>query len=359
MKTYAKHAAIAACVVILAAGLAIDRRSTLAAYLVAWVGVGAIPLGALGVLMTSYLVRRPWTEALHPELTAATSVLPILAVLLLPVLIGMTELYPAASGGGGLRPFKIVYLAPWIFVLRSAIYFVALWLLAIWQLAAWGDSNRMARSASTGLIVYALLVSFAGIDWIESLEPHFHSSIYGLLYLCFALIDGVAFAILMGLLSGRRIGGTKGYSALLLSMILLWAYLHAMQYIVIWAGNLPEEVKWYLKRSSDGWQFVLAFAAIGQFVFPFFALLSARVRSDRSWVIALCGLTLVMRCSEAAILILPAVSPTAVASVAIMLPAALVFIIVILWWAFEIALRNEGRLFQSAGQRARSEAETQ
>jgi hypothetical protein len=77
------------------------------------------------------------------------------------------------------------------------------------------------------------LISFAGIDWIETLEPEFHSSIYGLLYLCFTLLDGVAFGIGKGLFSGRRIGRTRGYSALLLLTILL-AYLHAMQYIVIW-----------------------------------------------------------------------------------------------------------------------------
>jgi hypothetical protein len=357
MRSRIKVAALVISALVLAAGVAIDRRSTLAAYLVAWVATGAIPLGALATLMTSYLVRRAWTEGLHSILTAATSLLPLVALLFLPVLIGMKELYPAASNIHSLPAFKAVYLAPWFFVMRTLIYFAAFWLLAVWQRAAWGDSDRMIRSASTGLIVYALLVSFAGIDWIESLEPDFHSSIYGLLYLCFTVLDGVAFAVGMGLVSGRRIGATKGYSALLLSTILLWAYLHAMQYIVIWAGNIPDEAVWYLKRSSDGWQFVLAFIALGQFIFPFFALLSARVRSDRSWLLALCGLTLVMRCWEASILILPAVPHTAPLAVSIMLLAGLIFVAVSLWWTFEIALRNGGRLFGPAGRRAGVEAE--
>jgi hypothetical protein len=144
-------------------------------------------------------------------------------------------------------------------------------------------------------------------------------------------------------------GATKGYSALLLSVILLWAYLDAMQYIVIWAGNIPDEAVWFLKRSSDGWQFVLAFVAVGQFVFPFFALLSSRVRSDRRWLLALCGVTLMMRCGEASILILPAIPQTAPVMVTLMLPAALAFIAIILWWAFGIALSNDGRLFRSLG----------
>lgn len=351
-----KLAAIVVSVVALVAGLVIDRRSTLSAYLLAWVAIGTVPLGTLAVLMTSYLVRRAWTEGLHEVLVAATSALPFVAVLFLPVLIGMKELYPAASDAHSLPAFKAVYLTPWFFVLRTLIYFVTFWLLVLWQRAAWDDSDRMMRSAAAGLIVFALLVSFAGVDWIESLEVHFHSSIYGLLFLCFTLANGVAFGIGAGLLSGHRIGATKGYSALLLSTILLWAYLHAMQYIVIWAGNIPDEAVWYLKRSSDGWQFVLAFVALGQFVFPFFALLSAKVRSDRSWLLALCGLTLMMRCCEASILILPAIPHIAPVIVTLMLLAALIFVAVTLWWAFEIALANDGRLFGLLGRHARAEA---
>jgi hypothetical protein len=173
------------------------------------------------------------------------------------------------------------------------------------------------------------------------------------LYLCFILLGGVAFGIGMGLLSGRLVGATGGYSALLLSTILLWAYMHAMQYIVIWSGNIPKEVVWYISRSTDGWQFVLAFVALGQFVGPFLALLSARVRSNRRWLLALCGWTLMMRCWEAAILILPAVPHTAPLALGLLLPAALAFVGVSLWWAFEMALANDGRLF---GRTARAPA---
>jgi hypothetical protein len=342
----AKLAIIAIAALVLMAGLTIDPRSTLAAYLVAWVAIGAIPLGVLCILMTSYLVRRAWTEPLHAIMMSATSVLPILAVLFLPMLIGMQEVYPAAAPGHALPAFKAVYLTPWFFVLRSVIYFVVLCGVAMWQQATWGYSDRMMRSASAGLIIWALLVSLAGVDWVESLEPEFHSSEYGLLYLCFTLLDGTAFAILVGIAAGRRIVATRGYSALLLSVILLWTYVHAMQYIVIWAGNIPDEAVWYIKRSSDGWQFVLAVVALGQFVVPFFALLNSRVRSRRSWLLALCALTLVMRCWEASILVLPGVHDTAPLTVTLMLPAALAFVAISLWWAFDLALANDGRLFR-------------
>jgi hypothetical protein len=255
-----------------------------------------------------------------------------------------------------LPAFKAVYLAPWFFTLRTVIYFVVLYAVALWQRATWGDSERMLRSASVGLIIWALLVSLGGIDWIESLEPEFHSSEYGLLYLCFTLLDGTAFAILIGLAAGCRIGATRGYSALLLSVTLLWTYVHAMQYIVIWAGNIPDEAIWYIKRSSDGWQFVLAVVALGQFVFPFFALLSSRIRSSRSWLLALCVMTLATRCWEASILILPAIEHIAPLIVTLMLPASLAFVAISLWWAYVRALANDGRLFRF-GRHARAEAE--
>jgi len=362
MRGYIK-AAIAvtfvASVLVLASGLVIDQRSTLASYLVAWIAISAIPLGALGVLMTSYLIRRAWTEGLHSIVVAATSPLPIVAILFLPVLIGVRELYPAASAAGSLPPFKAVYLAPWFFVLRTIIYFVLLWLLALWQRAAWADSKRMTRSASAGLIVYALLISFAGIDWIESLQPEFHSSSYGLLYLCFTMLNGVAFGIGMGLLFGCRMGSVRDYGALLLSTILLWTYVHAMQYIVIWAGNIPDEAVWYLKRSSNGWQFALTILALGQFVFPFFALLSARVRSDRNWLMALCGLTLIMRCLEASILIFPAIPRVSPGIASLTLFAALLFIAIVLWSAFEISLQNDGRRLASGTLASKQESDHQ
>ncbi|RZN32605.1 hypothetical protein [Bradyrhizobium sp. Leo121] len=350
-------AAIVLSAIILIAGLVLDRRAALAAYLVAWIALGAIAIGALGVLMTSYLVRRAWTEALHPVLVAATATLPVVGICLVPVLIGMKEIYPAAAATSTLPPFKAAYLAPLFFTLRSVIYFVIWSALAVWLRNAWSHSERMTRAASAGLIVYALTVSLAGIDWMESLEPHFHSSVYGLLYLTLALLNGLAFAIGWSILTGRQIGGCAGYSALLLSTILLWGYLHAMQYIVIWAGDIPDEVIWYLKRSENGWQFALAILVAGQFVLPFFALLSGRVRADRRWLLGLCALTLLMRVLEAAILILPAIDHVAPLTTAVMLAAALVFVGALLLWMFDAMLCERARWISATVQHVRAEGE--
>jgi hypothetical protein len=318
--------------------MVIDIHATLAAYLVAWIALGSIPIGALGILMMSYLVRWTWTTALRPILFAAVAALPLVAILFVPVLVWMNGVYPAAADPASLKPFKAVYLAPWFFALRAVVYFTIWSLLGLWLRYA----GNMTRAASAGLIVYALSVSLAGVDWLESLEPDFHSSIYGLLFISFTLLNGLAFGIAGGLLSKRRIGSRKAYSALLLSMILVWAYLHAMQYLVIWSGNIPDEVTWYLKRSSHGWQAVLVVLSVGQLVFPFFALVVERIRGDRSWLLGLCALTLLMRCCEAAILILPALKDVNPVLAAVMLLAGLAFVATVLWWMFEATLT--GRL---------------
>jgi hypothetical protein len=345
-------AALAA--ILLSVCAVVDSRSALAAYLVAWIAISAIPIGALGVLMVGYLVRRDWTEALHPVLIAVTAAMPVVGALLVPILIFLARLYPAASDPASLPAFKAVYLAPWFFEARAAFYFVVWTILGWWLRVAWPDQARMRRAASVGLIVYALLVSLAGVDWLETLEPDFHSSIYGLLYLSFVLIAGVAFATGASLLLGRRLAGISGYSGLLLSTILLWGYLHAMQYIVIWSANVPDEVVWYLKRSVDGWQYVLIVLAIGQFIFPFFALLNVWVRRSRRWLIGLCVLTLVMRVVEAAVLILPAIKqPVSIFMILLMLIPALVLMGSLLFIAFDIARAHNGAAlsFASAGPR--------
>jgi hypothetical protein len=275
--------------------------------------------------------------------------------LFIPILIGMNELYPAATEHASLPIFKASYLAPWFFVLRAVIYFVVWCLLATWLRNAWNDSERMTRAASVGLIVYALTVSLAGVDWMESLEPDFHSSIYGLLFLSFVLLNGVAFTLGAGIWLGRRIGPIRGYSALLLSTILLWAYLHAMQYIVIWSANIPDEVTWYLKRSANGWQYLLIGLALGQLIVPFFALLNERIRADRRWLLSLCGLTLAMRCCEAAILAVPPLSHVERSTMALMLPAALGFVGGTLWRAFAAAPESQGRLVNSSARSAHGE----
>lgn len=287
-------------------GLLVAPRTVLASYLAVWFAASAIPIGAIGVLFTAYLVRGGWTQDMAQPLGRVALLTPVAGVLFVPVLIGMGAIYPWAEDGAALPPFKAVYLTPLFFVLRTIIYFAIWTALAVWARRACGDLARMQRAGALGLIMWTLTISVAGIDWLESIEPTFHSSIYGLLTMSFALLAAFAFALLAVLLSARpRQMANSAYAGVLISVLLLWAYLHAMQYIIIWAGNIPDEVSWYVVRSEGGWGFALWFLFLGQFILPFFALLSARVRTSTRALIALSALTLLLRYLESAVLILP------------------------------------------------------
>jgi hypothetical protein len=325
-------AGIAATVV----ALIIDAHATLAAWLAAVVATSAVPIGALCILMISYLVRGRWTSHLHIPLTAASLTVPVAGLLFIPVLVGMPWLYSWTSD----RPeaaFKAAYLAPWFFAGRTVLYFVIWTALAWWMRVVWGDTVRMIRAASAGLIVYSLSASLAGVDWVESLSPSFHSSIYGLILITFQILTGYSFALAVTMAGRRGTSPLPGYGGLMLATLLLWGYIQAMQYITIWSANIPREAVWYLSRESGGWFYLYWTIITLQFIIPFFALLSADVRDNAFalWVIA-CN-TLVMRLLESCLLVLPAAGaqgpvlwlavPAAVAATVGILGAALQFML--------------------------------
>lgn len=285
-------------------GLFVDTKAALSAYLAACVTVASVPMGALAVLLTTHLVRASWTEELHAPLAAASLTIPVAGLLFVPLFVGLRWLYPWATQVEP-GPLKAIYLTPWFYILRTLIYLTVLSAIALWAVRAWTKLAEMIRVASIGLIVYALIASFAGIDWIESLEPSFHSSEFGLIFLASQLLSGLCFALAV-VLWGRKPGGTHSYGATLLSTVLLWAYLEGMQYIIIWSANIPDEAQWYLRRAEMPWDVVLWALAILQFVVPFFALLSMRIRTGRTPILLIACVTLALRYLEAIWLILPA-----------------------------------------------------
>src|SRR5262249_46218854 len=134
---------------------------------------------------------------------------------------------------------------------------------------------------------------------------------------------GFVAVLLMG--RGTRQMSISAYSGVLLSVLLLWAYMHAMQYIIIWTGNIPEEVVWYLERLDGGWAVALWALFTGQFIVPFFILLSEKARASLAALLWLAGATLALRFLEAAVLILPPLGVTKLALL-IDLPAAVLLV---------------------------------
>jgi hypothetical protein len=311
------------------AGWLIDPAALALGWLTAVFTVTAVGAGAMAVLMFTYVVRGEWTDGLHRPLTAAALTLPLAAVLFIPVLLLQSHIYPwTTAPASEPEAFKDVWLSPWFFSLRTVLYF-AVWIaLTLWLRMAWRRPPQMMASACAGLIVYALTASVAGIDWLESLTPEFHSSVYGLMVLTFQLLAGFAFALFIAL---RRLGAPTGnYGAILISVLMLWAYNHAMQYIIIWAGNIPEEVTWYESREQGVWGALFWFLIAAQFLLPFFALLSARVRNGRRALLSLAVATLVLRFVEAAVLALPERSE-GLHGLWLSVPAAML-LVGALWW---------------------------
>lgn len=267
----------------LGGGALIAPREALLALLAASLTALAWPAGCvlLGLLLS--LIAGRWRALLGPGTglgaRASLGCLP----LLLPLLLGAHALYPwVAEDAGGFRGF---WLSTPAFVVRALLY-AALWTwLALWLLPRAAQRPELAGS---GLILAVLSLSAAGIDWLMSLDGEFYSTLFGLFYVWRALLLGLAFAGLTGLASGADATPLRG---LLTAGVMVWGYLHFMQYLIVWSGNLPREIHWYLARGDGGWAVVSAVLFVAQGILPLLTLLfpfSAR----RAVLAVLCGLTL-------------------------------------------------------------------
>lgn len=303
-------------------GVLLTPKVALVAWLVAWLAWGSIPIGSLAVLMLVALIPGSWRELYVRPLSIGTTLMPLVAIAMIPLLIGVAVIYPWTdpSVGGAFSGFKGAWLSTGFFVVRTIIYFIVLSLLA-WGLLAAKPELR-ATIAAIGVILYALIGSLIGIDFAESTEPQFHSSIYGLLALTNQWLAGISFAILLGLWSSHG-KPHRAAAGVLVTAVLMWGYMHAMQYIVIWAGDIPKEAHWYLERGRHGW-WALAWILYGaQGLFVFAALLSPSVRNSREAMMGLAALTLMMRLVESAWFVLPGLAGLSLWAAPLILAASL------------------------------------
>ena len=327
-------------------GLLLAPKDALIAWLVAWLAWGSIPIGSLAVLMLVALIPGSWRELYVHPLSIGTTLMPLVAIAMIPLLIGVAIIYPWTdpSVGGAFGGFKGAWLSTGFFVVRTIIYFIVLSLLA-WGLLAAKPELR-APVAAVGVILYALIGSLIGIDFAESTEPQFHSSIYGLLTLTNQWLAGISFAILLGLWTSDG-KAPRAAAGVLVTAILMWAYMHAMQYIVIWAGDIPREATWYLERGRHGWR-ALAWLLYGlQGLLAFGALLSPSVRTSRHAMMGLAALTLVMRLVESAWFVLPGVSGLNLWEAPLILAASLAMFG--FGWVGAIALRPHAGEWNESG----------
>lgn len=299
-----------------AVGLLLDPtqffRSFLPAYLL-WLSV---TLGCLALAMVHQVSGGAWGVVIRRVLGAATRTLPVLTVLFLPIVFGLSVLYPWADesivASDEVLQWKRPYLNVPFFLARAAFYF-AVWngiayFLNKWSLQqdATGDphySRRMQRLSAGGLLGYGLTITFASFDWVMSLEPHWFSTMFGVLLMGGQGLSGMAFAIVAIQWLSRRPplnevltpGHFHDLGNLLLAFVMLWTYFGFSQYLIIWSGNLPEETEWYIHRTAHGWQLVGLSLIVFHFAVPFVLLLLRTVKRQGQLLAKVAGAVLVMR----------------------------------------------------------------
>jgi len=302
-------------VLLLIVGFLLDRDQAVRSYLFAylyWIGMG---LGSLGILLLNHTVGGKWGMVIRRLCEAASRTLPYMAILLIPIVLSIPVLYPWA------RPealhdaniqAKAAYLNVPFFLARVPIYFVV-WTFYAWRLSKMsaiqdetGDERiigNMRAISAPGLVVFVFVTTFAFIDWVMSLEPHWFSTIYGVMFLIGQVLESFAFLIALAIVLSK-VSHLKEYLTtqhlhdlgnLMFAFMVLWAYLSFSQFLIIWAGNLPEENPWYLSRLRGGWGWVALSLVIFHFATPFVLLLMRKTKRHADRLIKVCLLMILIR----------------------------------------------------------------
>ncbi len=276
-------------------------------YLIAYMFWTGLSLGCMALLMVQYLSGGLWGLVIRRFLEAGAKVLPLMFVLFLPILIFRLHLYRWM-----LEPMRENhwYLNTPAWIMRYVLYF-AIWLLLTYTLTGW--SKRLDQSytvyprfealSGAGCVLFALTTSFAAVDWVMCLDPHWGSTIYGLIFLVGQGLSALCFSIIMLTLVTRY----EPYASLVkpmqfhdigkltLAFVMLFAYFSFSQWLIIWSGNLPDEISWYLQRIRGGWGFVILAIVLFHFALPFAMLLSRERKRAGSRLIGLAILLMFMR----------------------------------------------------------------
>ena len=284
------------------------------AYLLAYLFWLAAALGGLALTMLQHLSGGGWGVVLRRTFEAAARTLPWMALLFVPLVFGLRDLYPwtdtAMVAEDPILREKALYLNTPFFLARAAACF-AVWIGLALLLTRWsagqdrtGDpalAVRMRNTSAVGMVLYFLTMTVAAIDWAMSLEPHWFSTMYGFLFVIGQGLMGLAIAIVVARRLSREApmsgvfnaGHFHDFGKLLFAFTMVWAYLSFSQFLIIWSANLPEEIPWYQHRMSHGWEYIgLALVAF-HFAVPFIVLLSRRSKRNAAilagmalWLIA-------------------------------------------------------------------------
>jgi len=276
-----------------------DPRQFFFSWLVSFLFFLSLGLGALFFVLIQYATQGGWGIVLRRIGETVFAVLPVMAALFLPLLLGLRDLYswavPGAAEHDALLRWKAPYLNMPFFLIRAAIYFASWSFISLLYYRgsrgqdATGDprvSARLRRLAGPAIIVLAVTQTFASIDWIMSLTPHWYSTIFGVYFFAgsfvgfIALLSVVAAAMRSAGLLDTVISAEhlQDVGKLLFGFTAFWAYIAFSQFFLIWYANLPEETIFYRARLEGSWQMVSVLLMAGHFGIPFFYLMGRPVK---------------------------------------------------------------------------------
>lgn len=271
-------------------------------YLTAFMYFLSLALGGLFFVIVQFLAKAGWSVVVRRTAENLMATLPWMAILFIPVVIGAHTTHHHWMGHDGTDPV-LVHKSPWLneprWYIFAALYFLLWTGLALFyrkksvEQDRTGDqqlTRQMQKMAGPALAIFALSLTFAAIDWVMSMDPHWYSTMFGVYYFAGAVLGCFAVMIILlqnmqraGLLN--RVVNQEHYhdlGKLLFGFVVFWTYIAFCQYFLIWYANIPEETLWYQHRLDGNWKTIAIFIMIGHFFLPFFYLLPRGQKRDKS-----------------------------------------------------------------------------
>jgi hypothetical protein len=279
------------------------------AWLAAFIFWMGWPLGSMALLLIHSCSGGRWGYAIRPQLAMGMATLPLALPAILPLLFVLQPLYPWARPDAASELGNTAYLnVP--FVCGRAVLYLVIWFgLAALMLRALrrDDPDPGLHRLSPALILLMLTVTFGGFDSSLSLDPHFNSSIYGMILAGEGVLFALAIATLLTLLLSRptrRV--TEDLGKLMLALLLLWGYFVFMQLLIVWNSDLGSEAPWYVRRIEHGWGIIAGIIFVVHFLVPFLLLIWPQVQSSRRWMIAISSMIIAAEVLRGWWLVVPA-----------------------------------------------------
>ncbi len=312
-----------------AIAVVIDRDHFFRSWLIAYLLFLGIALGSMALLMIQHLSGGQW-GIFRRIFEAAARTVPFMAVLFLPIIAGMRTLFPWTHpelvATDHILQNKEIYLNTWFFLARALFYFVG-WAALAYTLTKWSkrqDDGDMSvnlpiqRLSGFGLVFYALTVTFAGVDWIMSINPHWYSTLFGFLMMGGQGLSALTFTIIVSRYLSQRPPMSEllkphhfhDLGKLSLAFVMLWAYFNFSQFLLTYAANLVEEVPYFLARMDHGWQYLAIFLVLFHFFVPFFLLLSRDNKRAASRLVMIASWILFVRYVDIYMLVSPEFAST-------------------------------------------------